>query len=162
MICAPGDDSNQPEHLPSLIRVFAVRLKKAWVLSYPLSTQRRLWSDWADDQADLSLRWMHRSFCWFCHDAAQISKRWCGREQEGLNISWMTYTKLTHIWLMDYSIPINWTSPFSNLGMSGAFLLILFLTEFPVSKQCRHWSDVAFCGVWSGSALFAYVLKMGR
>ena len=32
----------------------AVRMKKAWVLSYPLSTQRRLWSDWADAQADLS------------------------------------------------------------------------------------------------------------
>ena len=24
------------------------------------------WSDWADDQADLSFRWVHRSFCWFC------------------------------------------------------------------------------------------------
>ena len=31
---------------PSLIRVFAVRMKKAWVLSYPLSAQWRLWSDW--------------------------------------------------------------------------------------------------------------------
>ena len=27
---------------------FAVRMKKAWVLSYPLSAQRRLWSDWGD------------------------------------------------------------------------------------------------------------------
>ena len=42
--------------------VFAVRMKKAWVLSYPLSTQRRLWSDWADAQADLSLRWAHTHF----------------------------------------------------------------------------------------------------
>ena len=37
--------------------VFNVRMKKAWVLSYPLSTQRRLWSDWVDAQADLSLCW---------------------------------------------------------------------------------------------------------
>ena len=29
-------------------------------------------SDWADAQADLSLRWAHRTFCWFCHVAAQI------------------------------------------------------------------------------------------
>ena len=36
--------------------VFAVRMKKPWFLSYPLSAQRRLWSDWADAQADLSLR----------------------------------------------------------------------------------------------------------
>ena len=26
----------------------------------------------ADAQADLSLCWVHRSFCWFCHEAAQI------------------------------------------------------------------------------------------
>ena len=36
--------------------VFAVCMKKPWVLSYPLSAQRRLWSDWADAQADMSLR----------------------------------------------------------------------------------------------------------
>ena len=27
---------------PSLIRIFAVRMKKAWVLSYPLSARQRL------------------------------------------------------------------------------------------------------------------------
>ena len=39
---APIEDSDQPGHLPSLIRVFAVRLKKVWVLSYLSSAQRRL------------------------------------------------------------------------------------------------------------------------
>ena len=72
MICAPSDDSDQPGHPPSLIRVFAVRMKKAWVFSYQMSAMRRLWSDWVDAQADLSLRWVHRSFCWFCHEAADI------------------------------------------------------------------------------------------
>ena len=33
---APSEDSDQPGHPPSLIRVFAVRMKKHWVLSYPL------------------------------------------------------------------------------------------------------------------------------
>ena len=42
MECVPSEDSDQPWHLPSLIRVFAVRMKKAWVLSYPLSAQGRL------------------------------------------------------------------------------------------------------------------------
>ena len=37
MACTPSEDSDQPGHPPSLIRVFAVRMKKAWVLSYPLS-----------------------------------------------------------------------------------------------------------------------------
>ena len=57
-------DTNEPTHdktnkmtVPSLISVFAVRRKKAWVLSYVLMAQWRLWSDWADAQADLSLRW---------------------------------------------------------------------------------------------------------
>ena len=36
--------------LPRLIWVLAVRMKKAWILSYPLSTQQRHWSDWADAQ----------------------------------------------------------------------------------------------------------------
>ena len=62
---------------PRLIRVFAVRMKKPGVLSYPLSAQRRrLWSDWADAQADLSFRWAHRTFCWFCDETAQLLYWW--------------------------------------------------------------------------------------
>ena len=56
----------------SLFRVFTVRMKNHWVLSYPLSALRRLWSDWVDAQAVLSLHWIHRSFCWFYHEAAPI------------------------------------------------------------------------------------------
>ena len=37
MTCAPNEDSDQPGHPPSLIRVFVVRMKKPWVLSYHLS-----------------------------------------------------------------------------------------------------------------------------
>ena len=42
MACAPSEDSDQTGHPPSLIRVFAVLMKKVWALSYPLSAQRRL------------------------------------------------------------------------------------------------------------------------
>ena len=42
MACAPSEDSDQPGLPLSLIRVFAVRMKKAWLLSYPLSAQRGL------------------------------------------------------------------------------------------------------------------------
>ena len=65
MACAPSEDSDHPGHPPSLIRVFVVHMKKFWVLSYPLSAQRRLWSDWADGQADLCLRWAHIHFVGF-------------------------------------------------------------------------------------------------
>ena len=65
MACTPSEDSDQPGHPASLIRVFAVCMKKAWVHSYPLSAQRRLWSDWADAQADLSLCLAHSHFVGF-------------------------------------------------------------------------------------------------
>ena len=61
MTCAPSEDSDQPEHPPGLIRVFAVRMKKPWVLGYSWSAQ-----------ADLSFRLAHRSFCWFCFVVAPI------------------------------------------------------------------------------------------
>ena len=41
MACVPSKDTDQPGHQPSLIRVFAVRMK-ALVLSYPSSPQQRL------------------------------------------------------------------------------------------------------------------------
>ena len=33
------------------------------------------WSDWADAQADPSLRWVHMPFCRFCHALVQILVR---------------------------------------------------------------------------------------
>ena len=63
--CAPSEDSDQPGHSPSVVIVFAVRMRKAWTLNYRLSAQRRLWSDYADAQADLSLRWSHSHFVVF-------------------------------------------------------------------------------------------------
>ena len=64
--CAPSENSDQPGHLPSLIRVFAVHMKKAWVPSYPLSAKRRLWSGWSETSLGA------HSFCWFCCVVAQI------------------------------------------------------------------------------------------
>ena len=72
MTCAPSKVSDQPGHPSSLIRVFTVHMTTPWVLGCPLSAQRRLLSDWADAQADLSLRWAHMPFRWFCHEAAQL------------------------------------------------------------------------------------------
>ena len=50
---------NQQNGIHPVWSVFAVRMKKAWVLSYPFCEQWGLWSDWADAQADMSLRWAH-------------------------------------------------------------------------------------------------------
>ena len=58
-----------------ICRVFAVRMKKAWVLSYPLSAQRRHWSDWADAEADLSLRGVHSHFVGFVMSRLKWTRR---------------------------------------------------------------------------------------
>ena len=42
MAYAHSEDSDQPGHPSGLIRIFPVRMKKAWVFSYPFSAQRRL------------------------------------------------------------------------------------------------------------------------
>ena len=114
---------------PSLIRVFAVRMKKPWVLNYPLSAQWRLWSDWADAQADLSLLGA-QSFCWFCHEAAHycegcsevyfnqkqshivLQRRFAGFVilLNGIALDSAEIALLASIWLVGISIEQNWDS----------------------------------------------------
>ena len=77
MACAPREDSDQPGHLPSLISL-RCRMKKAWVLSYPLSAQRRLWSDSVDAQTDLSLRWAQSHFGGFV--MGRLKRQWSGTD----------------------------------------------------------------------------------
>ena len=67
MACAPSKESDQPG------RVFAVRMKTAWVLSYPLSAQRRLirlggFPGWSESSLDA------QSFWWFCHEATHVTE----------------------------------------------------------------------------------------
>ena len=65
MTFVPSEDSDQPGRPPNLIRVFAVRSMGSLGPNFASGGQRRLRSDWADVQVNLSLRWAHRSFCWF-------------------------------------------------------------------------------------------------
>ena len=128
MACAPSKDSDQPRRPPSLIRVFAVSLKKARILSYPLSAQQRLWSDWVDAQADLSFRWVYMPFCWFCHDVAQMMsvwrifnfKFWITFKDSSLNVNnhstvtasfefcWIFQHFSLLSWMVMYKIEKNW------------------------------------------------------
>ena len=59
LICASNEDSDQPAHPRSLIWVFALRIEKLCILGYLKCAQRRFWSDCANAQADLNLRWAH-------------------------------------------------------------------------------------------------------
>ena len=109
MTFAPSEDSDQPENLHSLIRVFVICMKKHCVLSYPLRALRRFWSDWADGQADLSLRWAHISFCWFCRAAAHMSNK--GKHHLPLRtrplISITSQITFTRFLSVRYHMPLN-------------------------------------------------------
>ena len=61
MACAPSEDRST---MASAWRKLG-SLATHWVYS-------KDWSYWADAQTDLSLRWAHMPFCWFCHVAAQL------------------------------------------------------------------------------------------
>ena len=114
--------TDQPGHPPSLIKVFAVRMKKAWVLSNPLSAQRRLWSDWADAQADLSLRWAHshifgfvmsRLILWFfginwAHSGIVLNIQCCFKNLLRSRNSLLVMNRLykTRIWYITFCVII--------------------------------------------------------
>ena len=145
--CAPSEDSDQPGHPPSLIRVFAVHMKKAWVLSYPLSAQRRLWSDWADAQADLSLRWAHMPFCWFCHEVAPIILT-------NLCMAKATEQSLYTQW----RIRSAWASSQFDQNLQCAPLSSLWVAKDPKLLQAESWDSLirlGECPGWSESSLSA-------
>ena len=49
-----------------------MRLKMRWSLGWPQNALRRLWSDCAYAQADLSLRWAHMPSCRYCCALAHV------------------------------------------------------------------------------------------
>ena len=63
--CATSEDSDQPVHPRSLIRVFAERMCLIQPQVYPQRYNREPSAYWMDEQADLSLCWLHRSYCRF-------------------------------------------------------------------------------------------------
>ena len=107
--CASNEDSDQPGHPPSLRRVFAVRMKKAWVLSYPMSAQRRLWSDWADAQADLSLCWAHTHFVGFVMSRLILFRSKVRDNQNMLNLLIAVFRVLHKYWHL-----ISWVAASQN------------------------------------------------
>ena len=78
MACAQSEDLDQSDHPPSLFRVFAVRMKKAWVLSYPVSAH----------SVGFVMRWLKyiirsylytrfwRMMHWFVFKSSTANKAW--------------------------------------------------------------------------------------
>ena len=71
--CAANENSDQPAHSSSLIRIFTGCILDSRRCKVSSREQRRLWSDCADAQADLSLRWANMSESTFSHLYAQFN-----------------------------------------------------------------------------------------
>ena len=143
---------------PGLIRVFAVRMKKAWVLSYPLSVQRRLWSDWVNTQADLSPHLAHSHFFWFCHEAAQICLQYWEMSRTGSLLVYVIYLSrfMTN--------PTKW-----HVRPAKTRISLGIHTVWSESSLCTQWVArirLDGCPGWSESSLGAHaillVLSWGR
>ena len=127
--CRPRKDSDLLGHLPSLIWVFAIRMKKAWVLSYSLRAQQRLWS-----AADWSLRWAHS------HIVGFVMRRL--KFQSQLPNFFDPPSKHTK------SFPaIAWSFGFSKIILNANFLTIKNIKEHETSsiKQLNQYQEaIAF------------------
>ena len=60
-----GQQRDQPIHPSSMARSLAHSSLDSLEAVGGTCDQRRLWSDCADTQADLSFRWLHKSYCRF-------------------------------------------------------------------------------------------------
>ena len=137
MTYAPSEDSDQPGHLPSLIRAFTVCSVGSSGPKLYSSGQRRLWSDWADAQADLSLRLLvlsrcgsiyyiddNNQFCshlfkvqrhlWYVHDLSRLVRKptnWHERQaktQISLGICPVWSESLLSAWRKLMSLATHW------------------------------------------------------
>ena len=62
-----------------------------------------------------------------------------------INLGYRIYPKYSHP--LPFAMHLSSTNPFYYLWMCIKLRMS--------GKQCRPWSDAAYCGVWSGSPLFA-------
>ena len=86
---APSEDSDQPTHSRSLIRIFTGHILHSQ--KFVVFCHQRIWSDCAVAQADLSLRWAHISEGILFHVAAYISKsEWTYRRKHRLNMYFLS------------------------------------------------------------------------
>ena len=123
MACVPSEDSDQPGYAPSLIRIFAVCMKKHWIFGYPSSAQRRLirlgrrpgWSVFAGLTCHFTgfvMRWLILSNCYCLKPVMKHTVQW----------------KCLHIHV--YDIALIWRLYFSYTSSSILTFKTLNITTF--------------------------------
>ena len=70
--CATSKDSAQLVYLHSIAMIPVYSSLDSLEAVEGICDQRRLWSDWADSQTNLILRWSHKSYYRFCRALAHF------------------------------------------------------------------------------------------
>ena len=117
--------------------VFAVHSMGRWGPSVSSCGQWRLWSDWANAQADLSLRLAHKSFRWFCvtlvqsvsYDRHKTVPNWSLKAGHFAKVS--AHSKV--LCRNSYIVEINW--PFKSCQNLESFASI---SEDMFESSCTH------------------------
>ena len=133
-----NEDSDQPGHLCPVWSVFAVHIKEPWTLTYPLSAQRRLWSDWLDAQ----LIWVFAGYTgnfvglvtvWllFSFNAHKISFLRFQRQVQLVTINWeeVMIMKKPRQWRGKHNVTSEDKTLWPTLFLSSTLL------NFPCSSQ---------------------------
>ena len=138
MACAPSEDSDQPGHPPSLIRVFTVRMKKHWVLSTH-------WAHWLD--SDQSLRCPHEETLGSQHPLSTLAWLW----SESSLSAWRN---------------IGFSAPIERTGLTLIRVFAVRMKKhWVLSTHWAHWLDSDQTGQMPesslGAQLFLLVLSRG-
>ena len=114
--------------------------------------RRKVWSDCADTQADLRLRWTHRSFCLFSHAAALND----GTDLTDSNkCKWVVRRKLVfgdgeRVWLKP---SCSATEASNSPGIWNLTFMGIILSRKRITKALARLRECSGC---SPSSLFAY------
>ena len=106
-----------------------------------IERKRRLWSDWADAQADLSLRWAHMLFYWFCRMHAYISPN---REISGQSVIWACPIRIWQMGSFHMLLTIRFRMSMHFWSYNTVYKIFkLTLYNFIYILYCHHFSRFA-------------------
>ena len=166
MTCAPSDDSDQPGHPFSLIRVFTVRIKKHWILSYPLSAcedsdqtgrmPRLTWVVAGRTYHSVGFvkrrsKWVKRAFLLLATHSSFFA--W-GNNMQIINCPWFCL-------LYCHALTIQIIRLYEVLEFQNKFSFYICKSNYSFRSNCwwnmsRDMTKPTMCPVWSGSSLSAW------
>ena len=144
-ICVTSKDSDQPVHPPSMTILIYPSLGGPDTIEGTCD-QRRFWSDCADAQADLSLRWSHKSYCRFCRVLAHIKKKTKIKTKKQMDRNVLKCTS-EHVRTLTSQIILRIRRDWSQFSLSAwrnrVPLVIKNITEMTQIEllACAGWSE---------------------